>query len=216
MNFAVSLELRDVQATCGDWKHGSLGVSLLHHTEMVLSRCVMEQGEHPVPRAVSQAMGWKKVKRSSRDGAPGEQRENLGQQQRPAVRKEMRDARWQRGFGRKCCREGCRVRSLGSSRGSVGHWRETSKVAPSPLLVSFSPGLVECISAQIFLEVRAALLASACDLQLAGKCGCKCRIPDEHRACRWLGSRYQKPLPQGSTQSPWPLCPSQHKGKAKL
>lgn len=119
---------------------------------------------------VSQAIGRKKVRRSSRDGAPREQRAKPGTTAK-AWRKggagwcKVAEGIWEEAHG-----EGWRVRSLGSSRCSVGHWRETSKVAPSPgeaLLVLFSPGPVECISAQVFLEVRAALLASACDLQLA-------------------------------------------------
>lgn len=79
----------------------------------------------------------------------------------------------------------------------------TSKVAGSPeeaLLDLFSPGPEGHISAQIFKEARAAPLPSACDLRLAGICGCKCCIPDEHRTCRWPRARYQKPPPQGSTQ----------------
>lgn len=79
--------------------------------------------------------------------------QNLRQQQKPGAGKELRDARWQRKFVRKSHGEGCRVRSLGNSRCSVGPWREASKVAPSPgeaLLGLFPPGPVECISAQIF------------------------------------------------------------------
>lgn len=93
----------------------------------------------------------------------GSREQQLGQQQKPGARKELGDARWQRRFVRKSHGEGRRVRSLGSSRCPVGHWRDTGKVAPSPgeaLLGSFSPGPVECISAQILLEVRAALLYS--------------------------------------------------------
>lgn len=163
--WACSWEMQRQPVETGSIDHYVCPFSITGKT--VLSQCVMERGEHPVPRwaslQVSQTMRWKKVKRTNRDGAPGEQRENLGQQQKPGVRKELRDARWQREFGRKCRAEGCRVRSLGSSRCSV-HWRDTSKVAPRPLLGSSSPGPVECISAQIYLKVRAALLASACDL----------------------------------------------------
>lgn len=93
----------------------------------------MERGEHPVPgEHLSRSLKpW-----GGRWGGAigmelqGSREQSLGQQQKPGARRELRDARWQRGFVRRCPGEGCRVSSLGSSRCSGEHWRDTSKVAP--------------------------------------------------------------------------------------